>query len=314
MHRHGADPGARGSRPEAARTGAASGSLASVSGESPWSVSRDAAQGPHARTRAAHASTPECGAGKQPPRSVNRDSHSPGAGGQSAACDLDDPGANRWQRAAARAGILRHLQPLLHLLERRLRRAAMCRAAGRASTTPAASSRSCARTSTTCEACRSPPRAPRPFRTFIAVFRPAFSMRSDTTVDRFRAPASARSWPGRATSCFSARDCFAVRRTSLTSARAAASFSRLLSKIAFTQVGTFCSLEFLSRCAIFLSANFNMALHSIEFCQLVRRLLVRRVRHQPPRRFRRPRRCVSCRLTINVRRRVVTLVPHALAD
>ncbi len=137
---------------------------------------------------------------------------------------------------AARAGVLRHLQPLLHLLERRP--AAYGHGQKRrASMTPAASSRSCARTTCSNEACRSPPRAPRPFRTFIAVFRPAFSMRSDTTVDRFRAstPASARSPPGRATFCFSARDFFAVRRTSLTSARAAASFSRLLSKIAFRE-------------------------------------------------------------------------------
>ncbi len=44
----------------------------------------------------------------------------------------------------------------------------------------------------------------------------------------------------------------------------------------------------------FLSADFNMALHPVEFCQLVRRLLVRRVRHQPPRRFRRPRRSGAC--------------------
>ncbi len=62
-------------------------------------------------------------------------------------------------------------------------------------------------------------------------------MRSDPTGDRFRAstPASARSWPRCAASCSSARDCFAVRRTSPISARAAASFSRLLSKIAFRE-------------------------------------------------------------------------------
>ncbi len=35
-----------------------------------------------------------------PPHSANRGSHSPG--GQSAAFDLDDPGANRWQRSTSR--------------------------------------------------------------------------------------------------------------------------------------------------------------------------------------------------------------------
>ncbi len=53
----------------------------------------------------------------------------------------------------------------------------------------------------------------------------------DMTVERFRAstPASARSLPSRATSFSSARARFAVRRTFLTSSRAAFSFARFLS-------------------------------------------------------------------------------------